>query len=222
LPVGEAPGGNVEAPCWIAVNGTRRIVLSCSPHEIGALAVGHLLAEAWIERAGDLHAWREVAGGVEVSMDAARIDAANALREHQVAKGCGLRHFLDCDVASLPRVSMKQPPRDPAALLRSLFQHASEGGVHAAAWSDGETLVHVTTDVARHCAVDRVIGLAALAGAHHGGLVVSARVSGAMAVKAARAGIGWIASRSIATTLAQELCAAAGITLYERAARAHG
>jgi formate dehydrogenase assembly factor FdhD len=40
-----------------------------------------------------------------------------------------------------------------------------------------------------------------------------------MAVKVARARIGWIASRSVATSLAQEICALTGITLYERAGR---
>ena len=40
-----------EQPVWIALNGVRRIVLSCSPHEPAALALGHLLAELqWMEK----------------------------------------------------------------------------------------------------------------------------------------------------------------------------
>jgi formate dehydrogenase accessory protein FdhD len=154
-----------------------------------------------------------------VKLDTMRVDNALALHAHQTSHGCGLRHFIDCDPAALPRISMDAAPRDVPSLLRALLQLTSDGGVHAAAWSDNVSLVHTTIDVARHCAVDRVIGLAALAGAAGGGLVVSARVSGAMAVKVARARIGWIASRSVATSLAQEICALTGITLYERAGR---
>lgn len=209
-----------ETPVWIALNGERSIVLSCSPHDIAGLAIGHLIADGWIERLGDLVSWNATDTGVEVEVDPARVASAAALRSHQTQHGCGLRHFLDCDPAALPRARATVKPNDLPALLRALFQHSSDGGVHAAAYSDGSELVHVTTDVARHCAVDRVIGMAAIAGtASGGGLVLSARVSGAIAMKAARARIGWIASRSIATSLAHEICAAAGITLFERAAR---
>lgn len=209
-----------EAPLWIAVNGERRIVLSCSPHEPAPLALGHLVAEGWVERVDDVRAWRTVAGGVEVELDAARVAAIEALQRHRLAHGCGLRHYLDCDVDALPRIPPTDAPPDPAPLLRDLFRLVPAGGVHAAAYCAGAALAHVTADVARHCAVDRVIGMAALAGGTGGGgLVMTARVSGAIALKAAHSRIGWIASRSIATTLAHELCAAAGIALYERAGR---
>ncbi|MGH7466198.1 MAG: formate dehydrogenase accessory sulfurtransferase FdhD, partial [Longimicrobiales bacterium] len=110
-------------------------------------------------------------------------------------------------------------------LLRILFTAAEElapgGGMHAAGLSDGTTLFATSTDVARHCAMDRAIGLGLhehddLAGA---GIVCTARISGAMALKAVRARLGWIASRSIATSLAREIAGAYGVLLLERAGR---
>ena len=93
--------------------------------------------------------------------------------------------------------------------------------MHAAALSDGVALLHTAYDVARHSAVDRAIGLGvkADAGLHELGLVLTARVSGAIALKCGRAGIGWVASRSVATTLAHEIADAYGITVIERAPR---
>ena len=49
-------------------------------------------------------------------------------------------------------------------------------------------------------------------------LVTTARISGGMAAKAARAGLPWIASRSVPTTLALEIASLAGITVFARAA----
>jgi FdhD protein len=220
-----------EQPVWIALNGVRRIVLSCSPHDIDALALGHLLSEGWIRRTADVRtsAIAEPAGngnrGVFVEIDPEQIELAELVRRHQTLHGCGLRHLLDCDPFSVPPVAAPLLPIAAVQLLRSLFaavdEHAPGGGIHGAALSDGTVLHGVTFDVARHCAVDRTIGLglrelddlAAL------GLVCTARISGAMALKAARARLGWIASRSIATSLAHEIAAAFGVLLVERAGR---
>lgn len=220
-----------EAPIWIAINGTRRIVLSCSPHEIDVLALGHLAAEGWIRTAADVLALQVRDGpagarGVDVRLAAAPAAAALALLAHRTEHGCGLRHFLDCEPAgSVATAERAPPPADPVPLLRALFAAAAAaapgGGVHTAALSDGAALCHTATDVARHCAVDRVVGLALRAGddVSRFGLVLSSRVSGAIALKLVHTGIGWLASRSIATSLARELASAHRIALLQRAAR---
>jgi FdhD protein len=219
-----------ERPLWIAVNGVRRIVLSCSPHDPAALALGHLVAEGWIQSAADLGSLTVVADepqrtGVAVEMDGAQLEAAEMMVHHLSMHGCGTRHVLDCDPFALTPVDARSLPVDPANLVRSLFDAARDlapdGGLHTAALSDGADLLHITTDVARHCATDRALGLGLqqqdIAGM---GLVTTARVSAAMATKAIRARLGWITSRSIATSLAHEIAAAYGLTLFERAVRA--
>lgn len=222
-----------ETTVWIAINGVRRVMLSCSPHQRDALALGHLLADAWIDQADDVLALTLADGpggacGVEAQIDAARVDVAVAERRHQLQHGCGLRHVLDCDPPPAPPEVRPAPPPDVSHLFRPLFAAsagvAREGGIHAAALSDGTTLVHVATDVARHSAVDRAIGLALTGSAPLAefGIVLTARISGAIALKCVHAGVGWVASRSLATTLAREIADAHGITLLERAARTTG
>jgi FdhD protein len=82
----------------------------------------------------------------------------------------------------------------------------------------GEAMFNAV-DVSRHAAVDKAAGAALLGGVDDAprGLVLTARISGQIALTAARSGIGWIASRSIPTTLAVAIGAAAGLTLVARA-----
>lgn len=216
-----------EQPIWIALNGIRRVVLSCSPHEPEPLALGHLVNEGWVRSAADVHGL-EVAhvqgrAGVTAHVDPAHLEAFEMVRRHQLLHGCGLRHALDCEPNGVAPVQTRALPGDAVMLLRQLFSAvdrlAPGGGVHAAALSDGETLTGIAVDVARHCAFDRAAGLGLIGNSDLSafGLVTTARVSGAMAMKAARARLGWIASRSIATGLAREIAEHHGVQLLERA-----
>jgi len=224
----QAPRPDAQ-PVWVALNGLRRIVLSCSPHEPAALALGHLIGEGWARTAADVHTLDVSHGdgrtGITAHVDPAQLDAFELVRRHQLLHGCGLRHVLECDPYAIEPVEQPALPVDATALLRELFaavdEHSPGGGVHGAALSDGDTLLSMSTDVARHCAVDRALGLALaqrddVSGL---GLVTTARVSGAMALKAIRARLGWIASRSIATSLAREVAEHYGLLLLERAGR---
>jgi FdhD protein len=220
-----------EAPVWIAINGVARVVLHCTPSDPTALAAGHLLAEGWVAGLAGILDLQSAAGpggstGVDVRADAAEVARADALRRHQLDHGCGLRHFLDCDPLTRRKAAEETPDGDLLAdLFRRLFSVADEaspaGGVHAAALCDGTALRHVAVDVARHCAVDRAIGLACRAGDDPSrfGLALTSRVSGVIAMKAIRANLRWIASRSVATPLAVELATAAGLAVREQAAR---
>jgi FdhD protein len=219
-----------EAPVWIAINGVRRVVLTCSPADPHALGLGHLLSEGWIDRADRIRSIEVEEGpggcrGVNVHIDDPAVAAAERLKQHLLAHGCGLRHFLDC--VAMPQRTPAGPAAavDFGAVFRSLFAAADAaspaGGVHAAALTDGTQLLHVGVDVARHCAVDRVLGDALRCNAPIAeyGLIATSRISGAIALKAIRANVLWAASRSLATPLARELAAAAGLTLHEQAAR---
>jgi FdhD protein len=219
-----------EAPIWIRINGVRRVVLTCSPADPYALGLGHLLAEGWIRDGGSVRSAAVHDGpggsrGVAFETDPAQVAAAEALRRHQVAHGCGLRHFLDCEPLR-PRQAAAAPPASGLAdVFRGLFAVADDaapaGGIHAAALTDGIALLHASVDVARHCAVDRVLGAALRDGTDTRllGLVATSRISGAIALKAIRGGVAWVASRSLGTPLARELAAAAALAIHEHAAR---
>lgn len=203
----------------IHINGQPRILLSCSPHEPLVLVTGHLLGDGWVRDVSHIIETGSAPGHVHVTLPAESVHAYESERAGVLAGG-----------ASRPRPVQREaegvePPAQPAELLRSLFaavdEHAPDGGVHGAAASDGRTLSHVAHDVARHCCLDRVIGARALDGSarHTTGLVTTARISAAMATKAARVGFRWIVTRGLATSLAHEVAAQAGMLVMERAGR---
>lgn len=111
--------------------------------------------------------------------------------------------------------------------LRGLYQamfdrgtlRERSGGVHTGAIvHDGEVRI-VREDVSRHCVLDKLIGRYLLDGRDLEGTAVllSGRISGALAAKGARAGVAVMATMSIPTTLAAEIAARAGMTLIGRA-----
>lgn len=215
-----------EQTVSITLNGVRRIVLSCSPGDLAALTVGHLLTEGWIRDVADVHSLIVEDTGAHTSnavveVPPEQVEMLESMRRHQTEHGCGLRHVLDCEPRGIAPVRGPDAPIDAPVLLRALFaaadQAAPDGGVHAAALSDGFRLDVISVDVARHCAVDRAVGTGAR---EHGlldayGVVCSARISGGMALKAVHARLGWIASRSVATSLAHEIAEAHGLLLLE-------
>ena len=183
----------------------------------GVIATREDLLSLEVTRANDgiLHARALVA--------LARARAASEERRHRAQHGCGPLYLATCT----PRRPTRPRASPPALevfpdLFRGLFAAADsrhEGGVHAAALCDGKTLSHQFEDVGRHNAVDKAIGGGILdeVDLTTRGLIVTARISGEMASKAVRAGLGWIASRSVPTTLAVRIAEANGVALIARA-----
>lgn len=208
-----------EVPFRIEIAGGPTVRWSCSPEHPDALALGWLLAEGFLEVGEPLPSPIIATDGpgirVGVELNQEQLSRGGAVRRAREAGGWGV-------AAREPRARQAPPEPDSAAsLLRALFGDGEErpGGLHAASLSDGSTLVRRVEEVSRHNAVDKVVGLALLAG--HGpdglGLVVTSRVSGEIAWKAARAGLSWIVSRSVPTTLALEIAGAVGIPILARA-----
>lgn len=177
---------------------------TCSPDALHALAAGRLLSEG-------LLAGRRIA-----AIDIDERDGIIGLHADLRPATAGERRPDHARTIEPPLDAMPE-------LFRELFRCGDErhphGGVHVAALSDGDRLLHVQTDVGRHNAVDKTLGGALLIDTDIGalGLVLSARVSGEIARKAAAAGVAWIATRSVPTTLALEFAQAAGIAVVARA-----
>ena len=93
------------------------------------------------------------------------------------------------------------------------------GQINLANLTDGAALLEHAEDIGRHNAVDKVIGGALMRGrACEGlGLLVTGRISAELAFKAARAGMAWVATPSVPSTLAQAIAARAGVILVGRA-----
>lgn len=226
-----------EVPVWLEVNGRPVVTWMCTPDLLEELAIGWLHGEGYIDSldqvhlrpcATDLGFWAEV--------PAANVSAVQAEgRRPVLASGCGAVSTFLADPASVA----PEPPRGAVppferlrGMFKALFAHGERyrdtGGIHAAALVDaavpagddetGALLAHAE-DIGRHNAVDKSIGGALLAGRNPAGLglLVTGRISAELAFKAARAGIAWVATPSVPSTLAVEIARRTGMTLVGRA-----
>ena len=223
----------VETPVALVYNGLSHVVMMASPRELEDFALGFSLAEGIVAHPGEIYGIDIVPGegGVE-----ARIDLASARfmalkeRRRQLAgrTGCGL-----CGVEQLAEIHRPLPPLPQTqsfsldALARALpalqqVQSLSQATAcaHAAGWvtPQGE-LLHLSEDVGRHVALDKLIGARARQGWRDGAAVVTSRASYEMAQKAAAAGIEILIAMSAPTSLAVEMAARYGLTLIGFAGR---
>jgi len=218
-----------ETPVWLEVNRRPAVTWMCTPDQLEELAVGWLHGEGYIAALADLRSLTPCATdlGFWAELAPERVEAIAAdPRRRVLASGCGAVSVALADPASLP----KSPPRGeapPAEAIRALFKelyargrrYNETGGIHAAALTDGNALLQHAEDIGRHNAVDKVIGGGLMAGRSPAGmgLLVTGRISAELAFKAARAGITYVATPSIPSTLALSIARRAGVQLVGRA-----
>jgi FdhD protein len=217
-----------EQPVWLEVNGQPTVTWMCTPELLEELAIGWLHGEGYITGleqvrlrpcATDLGFWAEI--------PAERLQlVAEERRRPVLASGCGaVATYLATPAQISEEASRGEPPaRDRLrALFKQLFhlgrRYQDTGGVHAAALTDDQEILFHAEDIGRHNAVDKVIGSAILAGRPVAGLglLVTGRISAELAFKAARAGVRYVATPSVPSTLAVEIARRAGMTLVGRA-----
>jgi FdhD protein len=217
-----------EVPVWLEVNGVAAVIWMCTPDLLEELAVGWLAGEGYIDSieqvhlrpcATDLGFWAELP-----AERVARVRAEN--RRPVLASGCGAVSIYLAEPDSLEAAPLRGAP-PPTEQLRALFKgmfgqgerYRDTGGIHAAALTDGATLLAHAEDIGRHNAVDKVIGTMVLARrpAAGLGLLVTGRISAELAAKAGRAGIAWIATPSVPSTMAVEIARRTGMVLVGRA-----
>ena len=209
-----------EYPLQLTINNRLLATLVASPHQLNFLVIGFLRLQGIIASLDDIRSL-----GVCSEQGAARVqirgEVPNNLRP-TLTSGCGTGISFNLD---LPR---DRPPQErgnyPAAAVFELMRQLAEktelygrhGGVHSAAAGNtaGRLLLHAE-DLGRHNTLDRIAGEALCKGINLGGcmLVSSGRISTEMVAKAARLGIGLIASRTSATEAAVRVARQAGITL---------
>jgi FdhD protein len=218
-----------EVPVWLEVNGRPAVTWMCTPDQLDELVVGWLHGEGYIETASDIlrmrPCTRELGFWVDVAPE--RYEAVErADRKRVLASGCGAVATVLGSMSALPRREAP-PPEIDLARMRLLFKdlfargtrYKETGGVHAAALSDGERILYHAEDIGRHNAVDKVIGASILDGRDPRDLLllVTGRISGELAFKAARARLSLVATPSVPSTIAVEIAKTAGLTLVGRA-----
>ena len=217
-----------EVPVWLQINGEAIVTWMCTPDLLEELAIGWLHGEGYIEAVDQVHlrpCGTDLGFWVELAPE--RVAAVRAEgRRPVLASGCGAVSIFLADPGTLP-AGKPRGGAPPLETLRGLFKqlfgrgerYQETGGIHAAALTDGTQLLAHAEDIGRHNAVDKVIGALILARQPIAGLglLVTGRISAELAAKGARAGILWIATPSVPSTLAVEIARRSGMILVGRA-----
>lgn len=218
-----------ESPVWLELNGTPVVTWMCTPDQLDDLVVGWLFGEGYIDRAEDIVRMRPCAKepGFWVDIAPDRVAAVETSgRRRILASGCGAVTTFLGSLADVPRRRGVTPEFDTPqlrALFKELFarggRYKETGGIHAAALTDGAQLLHHAEDIGRHNAVDKVLGAAVQAGRRPDDLIllVTGRISGELAYKAARANLSAVATPSVPSSIAVEIARASGMVLIGRA-----
>jgi FdhD protein len=220
-----------EVPVWLEVNGRPVVTWMCTPDLLEELAIGWLHGEGYIDSidqvrlrpcATDLGFWAEVP---EERLMAVQAEG----RRPVLASGCGAVSTFLADPATVESQPMRgaPPPQDQLrGMFKALFasgeRYKDTGGIHAAALvnvSLPSPIIAHAEDIGRHNAVDKVLGAALLARqtVQGLGLLVTGRISAELAFKAARAGLAYVATPSVPSTLAVEIARRSGMVLVGRA-----
>jgi FdhD protein len=218
-----------EVPVWLELNGVPAVTWMCTPDKLEDLVVGWIFGEGYIDRASEIVRMRPCAAELGFWVDVAPERYATverAERRRVLASGCGAVTTILGSMSAVARRERPAPELDLArtrALFKELFargeRYKDTGGIHAAALTDGERILWHAEDIGRHNAVDKVVGAAVLDGRTPEDLImlVTGRISGELAFKAARAGISVVATPSVPSTIAVEISRASGMHLVGRA-----
>lgn len=218
-----------EWPVWLEVNGEPVVTWMCTPDQLEELAAGWLHGEGYIETMDDLTRLRPCATDLGFWADVrpervAQVKGEN--RRRVLASGCGAVSTFLADPHAVKHAAARGEPPGPErlrALFKELFargqRYNETGGIHAAALTDGERLLFHAEDIGRHNAVDKAIGAAVLARETIAGrgLLVTGRISAELAFKGTRAGLAWLATPSVPSTLALTIARRSGMVLVGRA-----
>ena len=218
-----------ETPVWLEVNGESAVTWMCTPDQLPELVVGWLYGEGYIDARADLLSLRpcsrELGFWAEVPRE--RYETVEGTERRRVlASGCGAVTTILGSLSAVPRRTTS-PPIPDLAQTRRLFKevfakgerYKETGGIHAAALTDGTTLLVHAEDIGRHNAVDKVLGATIMADRRPDDLIllVTGRISGELAFKAARARLAVVATPSVPSSMAVEIAEAAGMALIGRA-----
>ncbi len=220
-----------EKPLHIFLNHVHYATILCSPISLKELVVGHLLSEGLLKSVDEISEISiKKTGKCQVRLRPG-VDAEKRIQGSQpfarlVSTTCGSADYWPLsklvDRLSLRKLQMGFKVKADVILestrrlnsIAEIFRRT--GGVHVAALyaADGE-LLSCAEDVGRHNAVDKVIGAHALRRCNFSKcfLASSGRLTGDIALKAARIGISVVSSLAAATDSGIEVARRARVTL---------
>lgn len=213
-----------ERAVTIEMNGTEIATVQATPHDLDEMAVGFLVAEGLLtDRDAFLGVDVDAKRGLVYVRSDEPVPDDLVYRRRYITAGCGkgvtfasLGHTLGLDaVTSTAVVDSGELYDMMGQMSRQSLAYRDSGGMHSCALGrDGRVLL-VREDVGRHNAVDKVLGRAWIDRVPVEGavLLTTGRISYEMAVKAAKARVPIVVSRTAVTDLAAEVAATVGVTL---------
>lgn len=215
----------VEAPLTVVLNGEEFVTLLCTPTDLSDLVLGFLFSEGLVDGADDVSnlSVDEEQGRVEVATRRSHDLAAKLYGKRTLTTGCGRGTIFYHVSDALKTRPVESDARFSAERLFAALKgwgeraelFAETGCPHSAALLSPEgELLCLAEDAGRHNAVDKVIGRALREGWRREDkcLVTTGRISSEILIKAAKAGIPVVVSRSAATDLAVALAEELGLT----------
>jgi FdhD protein len=213
-----------ERPVTIYLNDVEIATTQATPRDLEELAVGFLVSEGLLvdrERFGS--AVVDVARGLVYVTSDETVPEGFAYQTRYLTSGCGsgvtfssLGHARGLEpVDSALAVTSAELYELVGEMARAAALYRQTGGMHACGLARCGELVLVREDVGRHNALDKLLGQAWLDEVPTADAVLlsTGRISYEMAVKAAKARIPIVATRSAVTDLAADIGDELGITL---------
>jgi len=216
-----------ERPLSIFLNHQKLVTLLSTPSDQRFLALGFLFSEGLIKKNDEIKKIQFSPKRNEVKV----FTKSNAklpdefLKDTVFLSGCGKgKSFEKLEQLNLLEdvlinLEFTIKAEDISNLIKEFEKNSSlfraTGGVHSAALANGDKILLFKEDIGRHNAVDKVLGESFLKEIplEDKILVSSGRVSSDIVMKAWRAKINLIVSRSAPTSLAVELAQKLGITI---------
>jgi len=206
-----------ENPLTLFLNHVELATMVCSPGGYEELGVGFLLSEGLVQKPADILdiSCREEDGLLWIETSSPVPQTSNFLRRH-IASCCGKSraglYFINDARQLKPVESDAQFTAAHLLEIINLLEDKSStfhltGGVHSAALADSSGMLCMYEDIGRHNAVDKVLGYAFRNNISTDDkcLLLSGRVASEILIKAARANIPLVLSRSAPTGLTIEL-----------------
>ncbi len=215
----------VEARVRIVLDGRETAAMMALPHELEELAVGFLFAECVFDHPSEI---AEVQSNERLHSVSVRLlpgerrEAREAVRTFTTGCGRSVSRVSPLWADRFGRVAAQgsHPVSELLQAIRTLAQGSAlfrrTGGVHSAGLWTGQGFAWICDDVGRHNAVDKVIGHALRERwplPPEAVLVTTGRLSSDIVLKAIRARVPIVVSRSAPTSTAVQLAEEHGVTV---------
>lgn len=217
-------GMPVERPITIYMNDVEVATVQATPADLEEMAVGFMVSEGLIidrEQLTGIEADRKRGMVYVTTNESVPDDLVHKTR--YVTSGCGkgitfssVGHARGlAPVTSTMTIESEPLYEMMGQMARAAEQYRDSGGTHACALGREGRVVLVREDVGRHNALDKLLGRAFLdrIPTDDAVLLTTGRISYEMAVKAAKARVPIVVSRTAVTDLAADIATDLGITL---------